>query len=1133
MGLEELYDLKIAALLHDPPHKPFVLERYEEEAKVLASKLFGNEISGLIRDDRIKIADRISSGLERWILRVLMDEKQIPRLFECSTFKIKNIIAPSLEKEISRGACDLTLTYEEYVDDLKNGLNALSERKLIYHMLYFLYEPLWILKGLPWNPADAQVPTQSVFDHDYATAAIVNWTFQSSGHVRGLLVGLDVPGVQEFIASSRKIRDAWISSYIVSALIWYAVIEVVDRLGPDVLLMPSSRMNIFYSYWLKDKLARTQGCEKLGKHVEEVEKLFYISDKVLEMFNKLDIPPYPILPGRATLVLPSGEQLRNLLGVEDLRKYFVERFGEGWKLLWKAAEKLAERRTQAGQEGRSDDLLWGFIKKVFRYYDNVLGSVGFDENPPLGLRVEHIEVDANSDDEDLWLLYDSKYRELVAKLSLAKYRRESPETRLGLYDATKRVFEGEPLGFPKPSNRGFDYCTSCGKLPAIVVLPAKEGENPEKNEYGLLLYSAVMRDEDPIVCNDALMNEFKSWLVQQNGEEQLRIFESIFSPGERLCPWCFLKRVLSLEPRLLKILLVGGDENTVDVVVEEIIKSGKRTWFPSTTHIASTRLYEKIADLEPRSLRKLLDEAKVTTRPTAAPAATWTWYFMDKFQEKIKDLSTSKDENDLYRMLVQLIQRSPEEEGLWFHPSKRSEWSKILGKFNLSRWCWRYYALIKADGDSIGDLLEGRLTAFLAGKVERNVYDKALSGECIEERERLAEFLCEYIENSCEGDFREFMKSCLPIVREEVEPDIADKEKLVQEIARKGMISADEARERVDRAIELLKKAIEVPRIVVSPSYHAAISAALMRIAMLDIAMISELDGVAIYSGGDDLMAFVPVDKALDAVYNTRRGFAGASANVGPGGKGGKYCLEDGFLRINNFYLPLLPNAGRSYSVYIAHYHYPLSVVVIRSSELLERAKKEFLLSCVDFSKKDPEVGKAEKDILIVAYNSRAAEEEHAVLPLTWKRPIVSEDSREDVSRISCPLTFVEKLLRLVDERLSGESQAKLSHSLLYDVKETYYTRTLATLIQEAEGDIVRADKDLELSKKLVQELVRRNARSRASAGSLSKMLLESFGNSMPFISLLKGEKKSDGMEAYPVFLSAIDVVRLIRNGMG
>ncbi len=1146
MKLEEIYKFKIAALLHDPPHKPFLLslrQDHEEEARKLTVQLFGEEVGRLLYNERAKLADRTASSFDRWILSILMGEKHVPGLFRCDVIKIKNIVAPVLNKNLSiHNLVEGQDTYKAYINDLKTVLDVLDNWKLKYHALYLLYEPLWIIKGLPVGPADTRVPTHTVFDHSYAVAAMINWMLQDTKQVKGLLVGLDVAGLQNYIAASRKVRDAWVSSYIVSALTWYTIIELVEKLGPDVVVMPSLRTNIFYLYWLRNKLPKTQHAD-IHKLMEDLEKLFYISSRVLDMFKELGIPPYPIIPGRATLVLPPKEVMEKLLG-KDLKEYFTERFRKGWKLLWEATRELARRLEQ------EEDLVWSFIKKVFDYYEKRFANTGFNGYPPLTLRIECVEVDAKANSEDLWRLYDRKYLELTSRLSLMKYRREEPETKLELYSLTKQAFDGEPLGYPKPSGRGFDYCTSCGKLPAIVILPMEE------DEYNFLIYCTVAKGEEPGSCIEHLkrfkergseaFEDFKKWFNEHRVE--LERLKPIFSPGERLCPWCFLKRVVSLEPRLLKILLLNINHNEVEKLISELIKDDRKgkTWFPSTAHIASTRLYDKIASLGDDDFRKLIveDVPKLMSsipreklvelcKPLWEKRPSWVWRFAkelyDKLCRKVDKLHISKEDKEIAKISLSfLVQMDPED--LWFNPKRRFAWNEIFRRFKLSKRVWRYYTLIRADGDSIGELLEGKLTVFLAGRVDRYVYDKIVVGQDVEEKDRkeLAELLHRYIVYSCEGDFRKFVEFCMKATDEELRPEEFEKgkEKWAKEISKLAR-DLHEAYRRIDKVINILRDVINEARIIVSPSYHVAISAALMRVALLDVAVISGFDGITIYSGGDDLSAFVPIDKALDIIFNTRRAFAGAPIHVGIEGENAQLTLEEGFLKINNSFIPLLPSVGRSYCIYMAHYHYPLSTVLMRSSRLLDNSKN---ISYFEYFNSNKKVfSKAQKDVLVVAYNPRAVREEHALVPLTLMRPI---ELKDQVMNIASSLTFIKELLKLIDERFSGEGQTRLSHSLLYDIRNEHLVRVLLELINEVRNDYSKGDKVSELARQLIIEAIKRNARLRKGGKELGESLVKLFENTIPILTVVrrKGEEGYE-REMYPVIAGSVDVARLIRSG--
>lgn len=1173
---EQIYKLKIAALLHDPPDKPFEIERHTERAKNLAEDILGSEISNLIDNDQIKLADKIASSFDRWILSILMGGEWIPGLFKYEEKKIKNIVEPILEKELKFNLAKDD--YNKYIKDLKETINGTSDWKLRYHLLYLLYEPLWILRGLPWGPADTRVPTHSVFDHNYATAAMINWVLSSKEHIKGLLVGLDVAGVQEFISSSRKIRDMWISSYIVSALTWYTVVELIKNLGPDIVIMPSMRMNPFYLYWFENMLS-DRISNNIAIQIKLLGRLFYLSNIVYDMFEKLELPPYPVLPGRSTLVLPPMEVLRKVvLGVDNecvLEKYLIERFKKGWNLLWKPIKNLAEMRAK---EDKKENIIWNFINNVFRYYEKL--NIKSEEVPPLRLRVEIVEINERTDRVDLWRIYDEKYRELVNKISLLKYSREEPEIELNLYEVTEKAFNGMPIGFPKPSDKGFDYCTSCGKLPAIVILPADtdKEEEPEKDEYGLFIYCTVIFGEDPTKCAERLkkrnnsdefkefIEKYKGWLNEDNNRRALRTLKILYAPAEKLCPWCFLKRVLSLEPRILKILLIDARDGDVDKIVKDLAQDSTKAtiWFPSLSHIASTRLYERISLLDLNNLRALIERSihKRLIRELRLPqGVTWVWHFAKKtykeIEKKIDGSNLDIEEKKYLKYLTQnIIINDPEY--LWFNPDVRLEWNQILKDFNnLFKWYWNYYTLIRADGDFVGDLLEGKFTALIPGMISRYIYENLLLDEHVDEREVevLKKYLSRYIKSSCVGLLKQFIGEVLE--GKELESVKRKWAKRITEEVKSARITEEMAYKRVEEAVKILQEIFDRElRLIVSPSYHTSISASLMRAALLDIAIISELDGVVVYTGGDDLLAIAPIDKALDIVRSTRRAYGGypVDEDIGFTVKIDekdievKVKLDEGFLLIGHSYMPMLPGVGRSYAIYIAHYHYPLSVVISRSLKLLDEAKEGFKLRY--FDEHEQRFLESIKDVAVIAYNPRAIKEEYAILPLTWHRPIITLSMNQYMvekssKSIAGSLSMVKELLKLIDERMGARhgkgEQPKISHSLLYEAAERSFVEALRQLIAIVRKEPSREREISEFLEKLLERLIEKNVNVKHRSGdadihvNILKRLRELLPSFMVYYISVAGserEERDNEKVEMPLLSNIIYAANLIRSAM-
>lgn len=1154
---DEFYKLKISALIHDPPHKPWLLIKkvdHEEKAKELAERIFDKEMIAYLNDNRVNLADKLASSFDRWILSTLVGEKYIPGVFRTEVLKVKNILAPIFSITLSSNYdCS---KFKEYVKELSIIIKNVQDWKFKYHLMYLLYESLWISKGLSVGPADTRVPTHTVFDHDYATVTMINWVYKGRGKIEGLIVGLDVAGVQNFISSSRKLRDMWVSSYIVSALTWYAVVELVEKLGPDIVVIPSLRMNPFYLHWLKAKLN--------VDIPEEIEKLTYITVKdIHEMYKDLGIPPYAIMPGRVTLVLPSWPQVREIVEVkENCKEYFEKRFKEGWRLLWKVSRKVAERK-------RHKSLTWKFIYEVFRYYErSIFKTSEFDRVPPLRLRVEYVKIKESAHKNDLWRLYDEKYCELVRKLGLTKYHHKEPATELSIYRLTKEVFDNNlSLGFPKPSKRGFDYCTLCGKLPAILTLPAGESEEPKDDEFGFTIFCTVekgltpeeidkvwrFKDEREQERFKKLLEEFTS-LYGGKLRNELIAFKEVFSPGEKLCPWCFLKRVISLEPRILDILLRGLKEDEIEKFIddEKITEERKpEVKFPSLPHLASTRLYNKLLDKIEQVAPNVKLETHLPLKLVTKPKTIWAWLFSKKMRRQVEEKAKSLKEEDQY-ILYTVYSVDPEE--TWFHIKRRNNWNNLLRVLGLIKWLWRYYALVKADGDSIGDLLEGKVTSFLAGKIDKNFYAKAkLSKIRYEDSNKVRMFLQQYIKSSCEDAFRKFISLCIDCVLKEPEKGLKVnlEEQCAKMIARESKISEDEARTRVKRVLEFFKELLgKEMRIIVSPSYHVAISSALMRTALLDIAIIAELDGFTVYAGGDDLLTFTPVDKVSDIVYNTRRAYGGLTIELKLGENIELDKKHPGFLRLYNAYLPMLPNVGRSYCVYIAHYRYPLSLILGRVIDLIDEAKDYCM-----FYYYDTEVGlmKSAKDIFVIAYNPRAGTEDLALLPISWRRPIVSNNSSH--SDIAILLSIVKKLLTYIDERLieelthkEAEKIIKISHSLLYDFKEPRVENILSELILALIRGTYR-NETINIIKDLTLNIIKRNIthKHEEKAKEIFKQVFNPLlSEPKKLIGLgffIKTESLSEeylhreiyeekGKKMYNVILGIIDTVRMIRSGM-
>ncbi|BDC17369.1 type III-B CRISPR-associated protein Cas10/Cmr2 [Acidianus sp. HS-5] len=985
---------KIKALLHDPPNKPAVISwnpqapsgktrrKHETEAKNLAIKLFNNtNIQSTefnkIRDSKIKKADSLASSIDRYLGSITYGNSS---LFPENNIFLKNILQPSLYVDGKYKLSDFPLFSKSnpsiplnrnlarnYISILNRHITTLQNNvTLLYQLFYLEYELQWINENLPVGPADTRNPTHNIFDHLYATAAMMNWilTFsEDCGSKRkGYLLGIDTVGVADFISKGRKTRDIWISSYLVSALLWYVITNFIEEYGPDVVLFPSLRFNQFYAFYLLEKLRKEELDDEVINEVEQlVIKYIFNGD---ELFKKLKIPPYPIIPGRVTFILPGfkkdGDQYYSLS--DD--NYFIlkvkERYNKGWKRLIQTLRIYSEKKR--------DDSFWNLVCNVLNRAEELLLT------SPLKIRVRQVSVEKSEMFEsssklrsDAWKVYDRKYRKLVSEFKKDKLIKVTPESHLKLFELTR---DGKLPQFGEKSKRGYEFCTSCGVLPAVVIMPSEEEFEGNAVNLGLA------KDKD-----DA------------------KKLKKLISPGERLCPWCLAKRALGVEPRLIRSLLLG-DLYDVNELVDNILQRQIEMEVPSTSDIASIKIFEELIqnadEICTDEGQELCKEGK------KEKVSMWNWF------------------NNNYPLSSIDISINPEDH--WFSEARRKDYISIFKHIGTS-FPSPYYALVRADSDYLGDLLEGKLTPYLAGIIDSGDY-----ANISDKKDIVDKVLGDYLINAGSKSIVNYVKSVMECIEFQKTRDNHNCkmypciEKIylneVYKIKMRKHSYSNRFNEKnyiqeVNKSIKYFNEIFNEDRIIVTPAWHVAISSALNRGLLLELELVNKHKGFVIYAGGDDLLVMLPVDEVLAFVKESRRAFAGYGS-----GKIGNMCLENGFVKIGNAYYPSLPIVGRSYSVSIAHYADPLSTVINDSYNLLEEGKEMIRYKI----KYNTEFKYIKKDVAIFRYQGLTS-----VIPLSLKRPIV--DSANDFSNIASILDIISELKRKIDE-------GKISTSLLYDYED-------------------------------------------------------------------------------------------------
>jgi CRISPR-associated protein Cmr2 len=1089
---EQIFELKIAALLHDPPHKPW-LENHEETAKRWIGELLGKGGQAQIPDE-VRRADRLASSIDRYLLSILMGDKYIPGFLATSEIKLKNTINPLFEIDLKQwDKTEADKFFEELNGILKN-LNLKDK----YLALYSIYELLWIDKNLPVGPADTRVPTHTVFDHAYATATALNWITKDG--YDGYLVGFDIPGVQEYIASSRKLRDAAISSYIISAFAWNIMLPFIEELGPDVVVIPSLRSSPFFLHWVSTRLHG----EVQTKIKQLMEKYVLISKDLRDLYRVLNMPPFASFPEKAVLVLPV-EKVESC----NIEQILHERLAEAWRRLWRTAEKLSEARAKE----KDASLVWKFINKVFKYYVKEFSNSGFDKVPPVTLRVQLVRINGQ---KALWQIYDNAYRELSRKFNDLKNVRVDARVKLNLFNLTKNAFK-EGLGYPKKSRKAFDYCTVCGTLPAIIILPS--GEDEDGKDFAFFIFKAVEEDSDPTEA-ESLWHErsqeeiekFEKWFKDNTAE--LETFKAVFTPGERLCPWCFLKRVVSMEPRLLRILLEERDPESL--VNELISQETPGIKIPSTSDIATYKLKEELINtviLKPEKETLLKDLTEVLSTSLGTQLAqqgsgnliglSLLWTAQRRLEEKIA--GKLRDEETLPLRLV--VRLDPETYWLGRETDIKKEWLRLFKQLDLEKWLWSYYSLIIADGDSISSLHDGRVSAFFGTSWDnRNV------------RNDVRVLKKKIIESSAIGTFSELIKDAIEALESLASDTFIEKwSKILEQHYPAGMLNSQQVAQRLNNFLQTLENILnDEDKLPLTLTYHTALSAALVRASLLDAATILELGGFVVYAGGDDLLAFSPVHKAVEIAICTRSHFAGSC-------KRGKHSfsnvrLENSFLMVNNACLPMLPGVGRSYNINTAHYLYPLQLVISEARERLKDAKEKIVSSYWEPSL--AVILNVHKDLAAFTYSPRGGGSTTYV-PITLGR-IGYIDTHRYFEYLAEPLEVVQRVIERIEPLSLGKPQFTVS--LLYDIEE--FKDLLTSTITKLGSKFI-------LSQRLILRIIERNTYAKPQyAQQLYNSILGEMSELISHAKVINTNPKEKNEKEIHLFVSLIRGVRNIRGGM-
>jgi hypothetical protein len=225
---------KLAAYLHDPPHKPVGIQDHEQQRESFLNRF------GLSREDMVafeRSTDWQAAAADRLIfpdpaksgLRVDWKASWMEFRHPLGGGQLKAGAFPptpaQLESELTRALeASAVVDGEDWQRKFITGWRLwpeLSAREKNAHFAYLV--------------ADTRIPDHTLWHHNAMAAAF------TACEGRPAFLMFQIGPVQDFVAQARKTQDLWSGSYLLSFLTAQAMLAVADQIGPDSVVFPQLR----------------------------------------------------------------------------------------------------------------------------------------------------------------------------------------------------------------------------------------------------------------------------------------------------------------------------------------------------------------------------------------------------------------------------------------------------------------------------------------------------------------------------------------------------------------------------------------------------------------------------------------------------------------------------------------------------------------------------------------------------------------------------------------------------------------------------------------------------------------------------------------------------------------------------
>ena len=284
----QFWKRKLAALLHDPPHKPYGIRNHAETVK-------SNRLAFGLEDETDDVFDHgldcLAAAADRFVFpnpRCKWQGKALKTDWQEEGFPFIHPFCGSvLQPHVHPVTRDVA---EDWMSSVLNGIVSSPTQEDFIRAWRFWCERLAHENRngaelfMPYLVADTRIPDHTIWQHMSLVSALQGCNDQPA------FLLFQIGPVQSFISQARKTIDLWAGSYLLSYLTAHAMEVVIREYGPDHLIFPQVRGNALIDHLLTDILGDALELSDAGRSKRQANELLL-----------------PTLPNRFLALIPAND----------------------------------------------------------------------------------------------------------------------------------------------------------------------------------------------------------------------------------------------------------------------------------------------------------------------------------------------------------------------------------------------------------------------------------------------------------------------------------------------------------------------------------------------------------------------------------------------------------------------------------------------------------------------------------------------------------------------------------------------------------------------------------------------------------------------------------------------------------